>query len=223
MKNYNRVKIAFWGYTVLNAYILCTFVFVWNERKRFIVDGELGSPIYYLSYLFMVIPLVALSLWYLRPKSGEKYSKAQRLYLRASQIFSLVTWSLSLLPALLVIYGILHGPDSRYAKEGFIKHIGFPPSSVSKIYYLDDDLWLDPTYLLRFDCSDSSLISSIASGQGLQECTEGKTGLSSGPKWFAEKDYRSHLKCFYKEEQGTNWYLWYDPGTGTTWYVEYSM
>ncbi|MBI5589930.1 MAG: hypothetical protein HY881_05560 [Deltaproteobacteria bacterium] len=218
------MKIAFWGYTGLNVYILCIIVFVWNERKRFIIDGELGPSIYYLSYLFLTITLVTLSLWYMLRKSGEKYSKAQRLYLRASQIFSLLTWFFSLLPALLVLYGILHGPDSSYAKEGFIKHIGFPPpSSVSKIYYSDDDLWLDPTYLLRFDCSDTSVLTSIANGQNLQECTEGKRGLNSGPKWFAEKDYRSNLKCFYREELGNNWYLWYDPGTSTVWYVEYSM
>jgi hypothetical protein len=124
----------------------------------------------------------------------------------------------------LFITFLYNGPDSKYSKKGFIKHVGFPPPpSVSKINYQSDDLWLDPTYRLRFVCSDPGVIEQFISFQQLQECKEPVRGLGGDdPKWWKEKDMKSNLKCFTREIPQNFWHLWYDPVTGTVWYEEYS-
>lgn len=124
----------------------------------------------------------------------------------------------------LIFTFLYNGPDSRYSKNGFIKHVGFPPPpSVSKIYYESDDLWLDPTYRLRFVCSDPGVIEQFISFQQLQECKGAIIGLSGDdPEWWTEKNNTSNLRCFAREIPQNFWHLWYDPVTGTVWYEEYN-
>jgi hypothetical protein len=132
--------------------------------------------------------------------------------------------SIFLLAVYLVFTFLYHGPDSNYSRKGFIKHVGFPPPpTVSKIYYWYEDLWLDPTYRLRFVCSDPKVVEQFITNQQLQECKKQIVDVGGADQeWWAEKNTKSNLKCFSREIPQNFWNLWYDPITGTVWYEEYS-
>lgn len=139
-------------------------------------------------------------------------------------------WHITILTATLfaaayfIFTTVLYGPDSLHSRNGFIRHVGYPPPpSVSGIYYWYEDLWLDPTYRLRFETSDPDVVEQFVKTQKLQECKE-QISYIGGPdqKWWTDKNSRSNLKCFSREIPQNFWHLWYDPVSGTVWYEEYS-
>lgn len=174
---------------------------------------------------FFVVVVSAVIFGYFALKMWGKRSRDQRQFLIVKKIRYIAMWVFAFLLAVYLIVSVLYnGPGSSYSREGFVRHVGFsPPPTVSKIYYWHEDLWLDPTYRLRFTCSDPRVVEQFINNQQLQEHKEQMSGLlGDDPEWWTEKNSKSNLKCYSREIPQNFWHLWYDPVSGTVWYEEYS-
>jgi hypothetical protein len=150
-----------------------------------------------------------------------------------AKVIFIVTWLASIAPLILIMmvaqtwpFSIRHGPDTRYAREGFTKVTNIILSdSISDIYYRQTSSFTDGSTELRFKTSDPAVVQQIVQTYSLQETSDPKIihQISDGPKWWKRDMEIEHLKCFYAERSGAMyWYLWYDPDSGTVWYKDIS-
>jgi hypothetical protein len=226
-----RVKWVQTGYTVVNLCIAAAALLCFLETSRFHSRlSDHGAP-FMVTALFFLIPLAAVVLWVLNRPCRIAHSRPQRAYLIVSRVVWFGTWLFSCLPVVLWVavtqpwpLTLRHGPDTNYSRQGFSRHMGFPPpASVSGIYYRADEGWLDSAYHLRFTCQDRDLVTQVVARLQLQETNKATMGLlSKSPDWWDEKARRKGLRAFAREPGGYYWYLWYDPVTGTVWYEEFS-
>lgn len=228
-----RAKVVKTGYTAVNVYIgLTVLLYLWEVSRFRCHISDYGFPLCFFS-LFLVIPVATISLWTLNRTCRNEHSGATRVYFGVSRAMMVLAWLASCVPVAFFVMitqpwplALRHGPDTRYAKAGFERLIGFaPPSSVSEIYYRADGGFLDSEYRLRFRCNDSSVVTQMVARLQLQETNKPTTRLlSQSPRWWAERMQRRRLLQYAREQPGKYyWYLWYDPVTGIVWYEEFSV
>jgi hypothetical protein len=230
----SRPKVVSIGYTVVNAYIaLMGLLYLWEASRFRCRISDHGFPVCFFS-MFLVIPIAAVALWMLNRRCRKEHGGATRLYFGISRALFSLLWLASCVPVSVFVaitqpwpLTLCHGPDTRYARAGFERLIGFaPPASVSEIYYRADEGFLDSGYRLRFRCNDNSVVTQMVARLQLQESNKPLPGLiSQSPKWWSERMQRKRLLHYARERTGMSYhcYLWYDPVTGTVWYEEFSV
>lgn len=119
-------------------------------------------------------------------------------------------------------------PDSRFNKKRFEEMFGFAPTKdVRAIYGRSDNMGIDHTYFLAFQCQDST-IRRISTSIGLSPDTTWNKLMGvpafaeTNDPWWDSTFTRQHAPLSKELEQNHS-YLWYDPNRGKAYFVTYDM
>lgn len=104
--------------------------------------------------------------------------------------------------------------DTKANRKIFADFFGFPVTpDVHNLYAYADELGIDASYYLAFDCNDST-IKKITQKLHLQAGTKESNfegGLNSSPMLFWwDTAFLNNTKPFLRQEKSRYWHLWYD-------------
>ena len=104
-------------------------------------------------------------------------------------------------------------PDTKANKKIFADFFNFQVTpDVHNLYAYSDELGIDASYYLAFNCDDST-IKKIKQNLSLEvDNTETSFGggLNSSPTFWWDTTFMNRAKPLSKEEKNLYWYLWYD-------------
>lgn len=108
--------------------------------------------------------------------------------------------------------------------QKFEQFFGFGPTrDVQHIHYHDDVL-LDASYWMAFECADST-VQKIIDHLELTPDSRPTNGLVGGlnmhPTPWWDTAFINHARPFSWRKDDLHWYLWYDAGTGKAYFLMY--
>ncbi len=222
------IRIVYWGLASCVAIVCIASIL---ETTRFSNHFTDIAPILLIP-LFIVLPIVGLTLFLLNRKCRQEHTKPQRIRLHVARSIIVVGWLFSCVPVGFIIVtfrlwplSLADGPDTNYAREGFARVTGFKsPSSASKIYCHQYAGLTDGGVRLRFQVTSSSVVQRIAAQKKMTRQVESRRKKDRGPRWWREKSKREELEYYARKVKLKGyWNLWYDPETGTAWYEEFDF
>lgn len=125
--------------------------------------------------LFLVLPTAFVWLWRVERRRTAPRSGARKAYCIASRSFLALSWLPTWIPVLFWIavwqpwpISLREGPDTAFARKGFVRLFGAPPSgAVHEIYYRVDGP-RDPTFFLRCEGVDRARLDGVVQRLGLE-------------------------------------------------------
>ncbi len=103
--------------------------------------------------------------------------------------------------------------DTKANRKIFADFFGFPVTpDVYNLYAYADELGIDASYYLAFECNDSTIEKIKQEFDLEQDKTETSFGggLNSSPTFWWDTAFINKAKPFSKQEKNLYWYLWYD-------------
>lgn len=103
--------------------------------------------------------------------------------------------------------------DTKANKKIFADFFGFQVTpDVQNLYAYADELGIDASYYLAFECNDSTIkkIKLKLDLQADKTETSFGGGLNSSPTFWWDTAFINRAKSSSKKEKNLYWYLWYD-------------